>query len=133
MSLNDSIDALATGTYTVTRRVRGSYTDGVYSGPGTTTTFTISAVQEPATGLQRVTGGDETRSDEQGRRTNDIRVLYTRTELFAETSGYEPDLVTINGRQYSVWRCEPWDLAYYEASNEVHYRALATRVTQGSM
>lgn len=132
MSLNDSIDALATGTYTVTRTARGTYTDGVYSGPGATTTLTISAVQESATGLQRVTGGDEMRADEQGRRTNDVRVIYTRTQLFAESDLYEPDIITINGKQYRVWRCEPWDLAYYEGSNEVHYQALATRVTGGS-
>lgn len=132
MSLNDSIDALATGTYTITRRARGTYTDGVYSGPGATTTFTISAVQESATGLQRVTGGDETRADEQGRRTNDVRVIYTRTQLFAESDAYEPDIITINGKQYRIWRCEPWDLAYYEGSNEVHYQALATKITQGS-
>jgi hypothetical protein len=87
---------------------------------------------ESATGLQRVVGGFETRADDDGRRTNDIRVIYTRTELFTESDTTVPDLISINGRNYTVWRCEPWDLAFFESGNEVHYRALATRVTQGS-
>lgn len=132
MSLNDSIDALATGEYTVTRKAKGSYTDGIFNGGGATTTFTISAVQEPATGLQRVVGGFEMRTGDDGQHTNDIRVIYTRTELFTRSDNYEADLVRINGRNYTVFRCEPWDLSYYETSNEVHYRALASRVTQGS-
>lgn len=132
MALNDSIDSLATGQYTVTRKTKGTYTDGIYSGGGTTTTFAISAVQEPATGLQRVVGGFEMRAGEDGQKSNDIRVVYTRVELFTRSDAYEPDLISINGRNYTVFRCEPWDLASYEANNEVHYRALVTRVTQGA-
>ncbi len=124
--LNDSIDSLATGDYVVTRRAVGSFTDGIYNGGGATTSFSINAVMEPATGLQRVVGGQETRADDDGQRTNDIRVLYTRTELFARTPSYEPDLVTIGGRQFTVWRVEMWDL-----SGEVHYRALCTLKTSG--
>lgn len=133
MSLNDTIDSLATGRYTVTRTTAGSYVDGVWSLSGSTvTTFIISAVQEPATGLQRVVGGFEMRSAEDGQHVVDVRVLYTRTELYPRNDSYEPDTVTINGRQYTVFRCEPWDLAYYESSNQVHYRVLCTRKTQGA-
>lgn len=131
MSLNESIDALATGRYTVTRTAKGSYVDGIYT-TGAASTFIISAVQEPATGLQRVVGGFEMRTGADGQHSNDIRVIYTRIELFTRSDNYEPDLISINGRNYTVFRCEPWDLAYYEGSNEVHYRALASRVTQGA-
>ena len=131
MSLNESIDALATGTYTVTRRLKGSYTDGIYTA-GSSSTLTISAVVESATGLQRVVGGFEMRTDNDGQHANDIRVIYTRTELFTRSDSYEPDLISLNGRNYTIFRCEPWDLAFYETGNEVHYRALATRVTQGA-
>lgn len=132
MSLNDTIDALATGQYTVTRRTRGTYVDGIYSGPGATSTFAISAVLEPATGLQRVVGGFEMRADYDGRRVNDIRVLYTKIELYTDSDTHEADLITLNGRQYTVFRVEPWDIAYYETNNTVHYQVLCTRVTQGS-
>lgn len=132
MSLNETIDALATGTYTVTRRLVGTYTDGVYSGPGASSTFSISAVLSPATGLGRVFGGFEMITDESGRKIHDIRVLYTRTELYTPNGTYEADLVTLNGRQYTVYIVEPWDLAYYETSNEKHYKVLLTRVTGGS-
>lgn len=124
--LNESIDSLATGDYTVTRRLAGTFTDGIYNGGGATSTFTINAVVESATGLQRVVGGNETRADDSGQRTNDIRVIYTRTELFTRTPTHEPDLITIKGRQYTIWRVEPWDL-----TGEIHYRALATLKTSG--
>jgi len=127
MPLNESIDSLATGTYTVTRKTAGTYTNGIYSGGGATTTLTIEAVVEPATGLQRVVGGDEMRMDDQGQRTNDIQVIYTRSQLYTRSPGYEPDLITIRGRQYTVFRVESWDL-----DGEVHYRALATRKGQGA-
>lgn len=131
MSLNESIDSLATGDYTVTRTLKGAYVDGIYT-PGATSTLTIRAVMEPATGLQRVVGGFEMISGHQGRTTNDIRVLYTRTQLFAQTPTHDPDLVTINGRQFTVFRCEPWDLAKDAANNEVHYRALCTLDNDGA-
>lgn len=131
MSLNESIDSLATGTYTVTRRATGSYTDGNYTA-GSASTFTISAVVEPATGLQRVTGGFEMISMYDGQHTNDVQVVYTRTELKARSPGTEPDLITIRNRQYTIFRCEPWDLAKDGANNEVHYRALCTLDTDGA-
>lgn len=131
MSLNESIDSLATGDYTVTRTVKGTYTNGVYTAGGTST-FTMRAVMEPATGLQRVVGGFEQIALPSGRHTNDIRVVYTRTELFAQTRTHDPDRITHNGRQYTVFRCEPWDLAKDAANNEVHYRALCTLDTDGA-
>lgn len=126
MALNESIDSLATGDYVVTRTLVGSYVDGIYT-TGSSSTFSINAVMEPATGLQRVVGGFEMRSGDDGQRVNDIRVLYTRTELYTRRPTHEADKVTIAGRQYTVFRCEPWDL-----DGEVHYRALATLATQGA-
>jgi hypothetical protein len=132
MSLNETIDSLATGDYTVTRKTVGTTVDGIYLDNGTTTTFTIRAVNSPATGLQRVVGGFEMISGYDGQHTNDIRVLYTRTELYARSRTHNPDRVTISGRQYTVFRCEPWDLAQDATNNEIHYRALCTLDTDGS-
>lgn len=131
MSLNESIDSLATGSYTVTRRATGTTTDGIYT-PGGSSTFSITAVVEPATGLQRVTGGFEMISSYDGQHANDVQVIYTRTELKVRSRTTEPDLVTIRGRQYTVFRCEPWDLAKDGANNEVHYRALCTLDNDGA-
>lgn len=132
MSLNETIDSLATGDYTVTRKAVGTTVDGIYLDNGATTTFTIRAVNEPATGLQRVVGGFEMISGYDGQHTNDIRVLYTRTELYVRSRTHNPDRVTINSRSYVVFRCEPWDLAKDASSNEVHYRALCTLDTDGA-
>lgn len=123
--LNESIDSLATGDYTVTRTLLGSFTDGVYTS-GATSTLSINAVVESATGLQRVVGGYEMRMDAQGQRATDIRVIYTRTELLTRNHTHEPDRIQIDGDDFTIFRCEPWDL-----TGEVHYRALATRATQG--
>lgn len=131
MSLNESIDSLATGTYTVTRTAGGSYTDGIFT-PGAASTFTITAVIEPATGLQRVTGGFEMISQYDGQKTQDVQVVYTRTELKTRTGTTGPDKVTFRGRQYIVFRCEPWDLAKETTNNEVHYRALMTLDNDGA-
>ena len=131
MSLNEAIDSLGTGTYTVTRRGAGTYTDGIWT-VGSSSTFTIDAVVEPATGLQRVTGGFEMISSYDGQHTNDVQVIYTRTELKARSPSTSPDLVTIRGRQYTVFRCEPWDLAKDGSNNEVHYRALCTLDADGA-
>lgn len=131
MSLNESIDSLATGDYLVTRTATGTWLDGIYT-EGGTTTFTIRAVQEPATGLQRVTGGFEMISGYDGQHTNDVRVVYTRTELKVRTPTTAADKITIFGRQYTVFRCEPWDLAVEATSNEIHYRALCTLDNDGA-
>ena len=123
--LNESIDSLATGDYVVTRKLLGAFTDGIYVS-GATSTFTINAVVESATGLQRVVGGYEMRMDAQGQRATDIRVIYTRTQLRTRDHLYEPDRITIDDDQFTIFRCEPWDL-----NGETHFRALATRVTGG--
>lgn len=131
MSLNEAIDSLGTGAYTVTRTTGETIVDGILV-PGTTSTFSINAVIEPATGLQRVTGGFEMISGYDGQKTQDVQVVYTRTQLNVRTPTTAPDQVTFRGRQYIVFRCEPWDLASYGSNNEVHYRALMTLDNDGA-
>ena len=135
MSLMDAIDSLATDTadgeplvVTVTRRAAGAFdADGVWT-PGPITTFTLdSAVVMPATGMQRVVGGRDMHSDEQGQHVDDVRAVCTNVELKTREPGTEPDLLTFQGATWIVVRIEEWTLG-----NETVYRAMLTRETRGA-
>ncbi len=128
MSLLDVIDSLASDTnITVTRRTGGTMVDGIWV-PGTPTTFLIPAASiQPATGMQRVVGGAEMRQDEQGQHTDDVRAVYTYTELKNRRPGIDPDQVTFDGGIWIVTRVERWQL-----NSEVVYKCMMTRETRGA-
>lgn len=130
MSVNESIDGLANATLTVTRtNTTGAYVDGIWV-PGTTTTFTIDAVIQPAFNLNRVIGGADLEGSVENERVVEIYQIHTRTELKTRKKGppaIEPDLVEYDGAQWTVARVEKWDL-----DGEAHYHAVITRVTKGA-
>lgn len=131
MSLLDAIDSLRTdddgndGEYTVTRFDEGENVDGVWVS-GATTTFTIIACVQPATNLQRVVGGADMRSLESNERTDNVRVLWTRTALHPRDREEDSDRILIDGRQYKVFRVEKWTY-----DGEQHYRVACTLLTGG--
>lgn len=115
MSLLASIDDFATGTYTVTRTPAGAYVNGRYS-PGSPTTFTINAVVEPF-------GGREIHVLPEGQFAEDVKVLYTATELLTMSPTDVPDTVAIGGDNYSVFRIDgPWIMP-----DSTHYRIYVAR------
>ncbi len=85
-----------TGTYTVTRTERGELVKGRYTA-GDTSTLEIVA------NLQDVTGA-QLRDLPEGVRTEDVRVLFTTTELIAKSDTVDPDIVTIDGEDWRVIR-----------------------------
>lgn len=123
MSLTDVIGSLATGNYLVTRHAHGTVADSIYT-TGAVTTFTIEACIQPATGLQRVTGGRDMRSKEDGQLIDDMRVMFTTTKLTCQDSvpGQDPDIVTFDDGEFLVFRVEPWDLG-----GDVYYHCVMTR------
>ena len=128
-ALIDTIFDLQTDVLTVSRHAKGAF-DSVTGAwvPGTPTTLTIIACVQPATGMQRVVGGRDMRSDEQGQHTSDIRVIYTETLLHTRDGTNEPDQITgYEGGTWVVTRVEKWQL-----NDETYYRALMTRETRGS-
>lgn len=98
-----------TGTYTVTRTEVGDYTQGRYAS-GPQSTFPIVA------DVQAVSG--RTLKDlPEGKRAEDVQVLYTLAELRAgkpaepqasasDDPAVEPDLVEIDGEQWRVFRVQ---------------------------
>lgn len=109
MDLSAVIDALQTGTYTVTRPAASSYTAGVLDTPGTST-LTITAC------VQTATGRDLKRLPE-GRRTDELKAVFTATQLHTQESGQGADLISIDGDMYEVQTVERWDTsgAYFKA------------------
>lgn len=129
MALVDVISSLASDrAVQVVRRLSGSFnSDGIWA-PGASQTLTFpSVVIEPATGMQRVIGGADMRSDEQGQQTADVRAIYSALELKSRTPQTEPDQVLFDGAVWVVVRVEKWAL-----NAQVIYRAMVTRETRGA-
>ena len=117
MSLIDVIDALSTGTYTVTRRSAGTYVEGRYV-LGSTSSFNIVASIQP---LLR-TGGRHLRTESQGQHGEEMRVIYTKTDLLTRTSTRDPDVVTIDSEPWEVFEVQRW-----QAFGDAHWRVIASR------
>ena len=104
----DDIDALATGTYTVTRRAVATFAAG-RAVAGATSTLTVTAAAVPATGR------DLLRLPE-GRRATETRIVFTTTALLVggQGSANDADLVGIDGRTWEVQQVESFP-GYYRA------------------
>lgn len=120
MNIASLISSFSTGTYTVTRRTRGTVSYGKIQ-DGTETTFTITASVSPASGrdLQKVP---------EGFRANQVFAVITTTQLYtsdqvdADTEGgYQPDEISINSRAHLVEHVERWQDS---SSGSVGYRCL---------
>lgn len=116
------IDALETGTYTVTRKPAGSYVAGVWTKgqPSQTLTFSIVASIQPASGKELL------RLPE-GRRTEETRVVYSKTELQpgGQAQPFSADLLTIGGESWEVQNVMPW----FDGTG--YWKAIIQREAQG--
>lgn len=111
MDLSGAILMLSSGTYDAFRRVPEipEYVRGVRQ-PSVTTTFTITASVQPASGLV------VSRLPE-GKRNRETMVVYTTVELVTAQLSNEPDLIHIDGGSFEVESCQRWDKLgnYWEA------------------
>jgi hypothetical protein len=91
-----------TGTYTVTRTARGTTVRGRLE-DAVETEVEITASVSPAS-------GKDMESLPEGRNVNDVRLLFTTTELLVGGQGedYEADVVTIGSSDFEVIHVEPW-------------------------
>src|SRR3954469_3915295 len=106
----DVIDSLSSDEeVVVTRRLVGALdADGVWQ-PGAAVTLVLPFVSiQPATGMQRVVGGRDMRSDAQGQQVPDVRVVYSNIELRTREAGFEPDTIAFEGGTWVVTRTERW-------------------------
>lgn len=115
MSRLGAITRFATGTYSVARYGAPTWSDGIGTKAAPSTISIVASVQP--------VGGREIRALPEGRRGNEVRVIYTATLLQTETSG-SADIVTIDGEPYEVFKVETWI-----AWGVTHYRAFASRTS----
>ena len=99
----DVIASLDTGSYVVLRRSAAGYDDQGRAKPSSTTTLTIDASVQPASGR------DLLRLPE-GRRAVETRVVFTPTQLLlgGQGSANEADLISMDGRTWEVQQSEGW-------------------------
>ncbi len=108
MSILDSIYGHQTGTYTVTRRPRGTFVDGVYVQNTSPTTLVIRAVIQPAREISRVTAGRDMIESEQNQHVDDVRIIHTDTEIHTRTPTLDPDMIAFESDTWIVIRVERW-------------------------
>lgn len=103
MNMADAIAELETGTYTVKRFGPSVFVNGRLQAQ-TPTTLYARGVLVPLTPLELKRLPD-------GARNGEALNLYTSVELRSAQAGGEPDVVTVNGTDFSVERCARWDQA----------------------
>ena len=102
MALIGAIASFATGTYTVNRRAVGALDgEGIYV-PASPSTFSIEASIQPVTGRDLKAMPD-------GRHAEELRVVYTITELVTvdPTHGIG-DVITYKSEAWEVVKAEIW-------------------------
>lgn len=104
MSLLGNIAAFKTGTYTVTRTAAGTRALGIYT-PGATSTFNIDADMQPYRGER---GGLETMPLPEGYRAENMRTLYTTTELYPVSQTGVADTISIDSETWEVFKVQSW-------------------------
>jgi hypothetical protein len=114
--LNGVIASFQTGTYAVTRTAASTNVMG-RAVAGATTSLNIDASIQPVTG--RVLRGAP-----EGATAEDVRVIYTLTELKTITPTTAPDRIVIDGDTFVVFKVEK-----FGTISGGHYRAYAARQT----
>lgn len=107
MSILDSIAGFETGVYTVIRRPRGTFVDGIYV-PAASTTLSIRAVIQPAREIQRVTAGRDMRERDQNQTVEDVQIIHTVTQIYTRTPTLDPDIIRFEDDDWTVARVEKW-------------------------
>lgn len=111
----DVASAFSTGTYTVTRRAgAGTTTNGHYTLPSSST-FSIDASVQPVTGRAL-------KDLPEGMRADDVKLVFTGTELHTVDKSGHADEITIASEQYRVTKVE----AFFVISD--HYRVTVERI-----
>lgn len=106
-----------TGTYAVTRRNAPTLANGIQVQDPAPVTLEIQAVVQPASAL-------EIQRLSEGRRSTDLRAIFTSVALYAQSDANAADQVAINGDLYEVSEVEAWG----NGQGSDYWRSLALRV-----
>jgi hypothetical protein len=115
MSLLDVIGDFQTGTYQVTRGTSNGYDVHGRAIADTTSTFYIIASVQPLTGRDLLVLTE-------GQRGEETQWLYTSTEMRTRQTAQAPDVVTVNGKPWTLMSVETW-----VTPDEIFYRCKIAR------
>ncbi len=115
--LSNVIGRFKSGTYTITRTGASTNVNGyAVSGAVTTIPDVVMSVQ-PADGRAMKLAPE-------GCTSEDVRIIYTTTQLLTLTPDNAPDRITIDGDVYVVFKVQTFGII-----SGGHYRAYAARQT----
>ncbi len=118
--LRGAIASLATGDYVVTRRLAGTYVDGLYvPDPTDAEQFVIVASVQPVTGR-------DLKDLPEGQNGDEVYEVITTTPIHTRIPGFEADEVSIDGEPWKITRASTW-----RSFGDVHYETIATRLRRG--
>ena len=119
MDTSGLLASFMTGSYTVKRTAAGSFAHGK-AVVGTVTLFSINATVHPASGQDLL-------CLEEGRRSNETRVVFTPTQLSVNKVGdaYQADKVVIDGED---WECQHRETWVDPSTRTVYYRHIVQAV-----
>lgn len=101
MDMSATVASFNTGTYAGTRTVTASYgTDG-YSQPGSQSAISVPGCVVPM-------GGRDLQNLPEGMRTKQLLYIFCNQELKTAGSGFEADVLTVDGAAWQVTSVEPW-------------------------
>jgi hypothetical protein len=95
------IEAMKTGDYTVTRWESTTLVNGRVTGQVTTDL-------PPMPGMVHPTDGSEVRRLPEGLRGREVKVIFTAAALRGMEEAAVPDMISIDGFPFQVWKCERW-------------------------
>lgn len=95
----------------------------------------IDACVQPASGLQRVVGGQDMRETIENQYTTDVLVLWTLTALRPRDGGdvptsTDPDVIHYEGRDWTTVRVEKWVMPGY--GGVPYFKTVFTKQTSGA-
>ena len=85
----------------------------------------------------RVIAGKDLLEKEQAQQVMDVRLLHTNTLLVSEegidtrTATHDPDIVTYEGAEWTVLRCEPWNFRGL-SGNDKFWQVIIVRRMNGA-
>lgn len=114
-----AVQALANGTYNVSRKASGAYdANGRWVATATPTVIAVRASVKPA-------NGRDMQALPEAERTTETLVMFADEELKTRTASTEADLVTVSGAVFEVYSVKHW-----HSPRREYWEALLTKVAQ---
>lgn len=117
MGLTGVIDTFKTGTFAVTRTVAATYDTNGRVVAGSTSVVNVDASIRPLSGR-------DLRVLPEGHHASNLRILYSKVDIFTRTPANDPDVVLVDGENWEVLTVETY--GFFDGG---HIKATIARIT----